>query len=160
LNITDSIPHRYWRVRATKEDTTFFAELYFYRKGKLLRPEILSYTGGVDERHAIRVIDGLSDKSSGVARDGYIAFDFGEPVQIDRVACIKRGDDNGITPGNEYELYVWLDDEWQSVGKKTANDISITFDNVPCDALLLIRNLTYGRENRPFLYKDGIPVWY
>lgn len=160
LMITDSLPHRYWRVRATKEDTTYFAELYFYVNGHIRKPEILSYTGGVDERHAIRVIDGDSDKSSGVARDGYIAFDFGEPVKVDRVACIKRGDDNGIKPGDEYALFAWQDGMWSLIDIKIANDISITFDNVPCDALLYIKDLTHGKENRPFIFKDGRLTWY
>ena len=46
------------------------------------------------------------------------------------------------------------------MGVKTATDYTITFDNVPDNALLWLRNLTEGREERIFTYENGRQVWH
>ena len=36
----------------------------------------------------------------------------------------------------------------------------LEYDNVPDNALLLLRNLTKGKEERIFTYEDGKQVWW
>lgn len=65
-----------------------------------------------------------------------------------------------ITSGVEYELFYW-DNLWISVGKKTATENnSITFKNIPKEALLWVRSSDKSHQERPFLYKKGEQVWY
>jgi hypothetical protein len=67
---------------------------------------------------------------------------------------------NGIYPGMVYELLYFDKDKWTSLGIKTATGYSITFHEVPGNALLWFRNLTEGREERIFIYRDGKQLWH
>ena len=123
-------------------------------------PEIHSYSTELDQRHAQRLTDGSIMASSKIGSGGFIAYDFGRPVRVDKVATIKKGDINDVKPGDEYALYAWIGRGWQLVGQKVATDISITFDNVPSGSLLFVKDLTYGYQNRIFIYENGKTVWY
>ena len=58
-----------------------------------------------------------------------------------------------------YELFYW-NNKWISLGTQKAEDFNIKFDNVPKNALLWLRNLTKGHEERPFTYENGKQVWW
>lgn len=38
--------------------------------------------------------------------------------------------------------------------------MSLTFNNVPDNALLILRDHTRGKEERIFLYEDNEQIWY
>ena len=151
LIINDTVPHRYWRLRSTRQECTYFAEIYFYRNGNRLKPKVHSYTLGLSDFLSGLLIDDEITVCPLIAKDGYVSFDFGCPVSLDKVSIIKRGDLNDITPGEEYALYAWLDNDWKLIDKKVAEDVSITFENAPIGALLYIKCLTSGMQNRIFL---------
>ena len=73
--------------------------------------------------------------------------------------CGIKDDDNNVRIGDTYELFYW-DMDWVSLGKQIADDFSLTFHHVPQNALLLLRNLTRGTDERIFLYKDAKQLWY
>jgi hypothetical protein len=58
-----------------------------------------------------------------------------------------------------YELFYW-DNAWISLGVKTATSSSITYDEIPGNALLWLRNLDEGKEERIFTLVDGKQVWW
>ena len=58
-----------------------------------------------------------------------------------------------------YELFYWQDG-WISLGKKQPDGDSVVYDNVPIKALLWLRDLTKGREERPFTYENGKQIWW
>jgi hypothetical protein len=58
-----------------------------------------------------------------------------------------------------YELFFW-DDEWISLGEKVAISDSICFDGIPENALLWLRNLDEGKEERPFTMQGGKQIWW
>ena len=89
----------------------------------------------------------------------WTGFDFGKAVEFDSLGYDLKNDDNFIVPGEEYELFFW-DGAWTSLGRKTASERSLDYGNVPSGALLLLRNLSKGKEERPFLYEDGVQVFY
>lgn len=72
---------------------------------------------------------------------------------------MTRNDDNNIRVGDEYELFYW-DMNWASSGKQIATDFTLTFNAVPQNALLLLRNHTRGKDERIFLYKNDRQIWY
>lgn len=91
--------------------------------------------------------------------DIWLGLDLKRPTDFSFIEFAPRNDDNSVYPGDMYELFFW-NNEWISLGTKKANDFSIKFDNVPKNALLWLRNLTKGREERPFTYENGQQVWW
>jgi hypothetical protein len=81
----------------------------------------------------------------------WVALDAGEPVKIESLRIIARNSQNIVEPGDNYELY-YFDKGWKSLGSKVADDYHLTYDNVPKEALLLLRNHTKGRQERIFEY--------
>jgi hypothetical protein len=59
-----------------------------------------------------------------------------------------------------YELYYW-DEKWISLGVKEAKAHSITYDNIPAGALLLLECLDEGKERRIFtIDENGKQIWW
>lgn len=91
--------------------------------------------------------------------DVWVGLDFGREVEIGSVEFCPRTDDNDVSPGDTYELLCWSADGWESLGIVRADDYELNFGGIPSGALLWLRDITKGREERPFLYKDGVQVW-
>lgn len=145
---------RFWRLSMiSPRQTPQFAELIFFDpEGQVLKGRVESkFQEGFDDNPLTNV---TMDKSM------EIIIDFGEPVEVARVICLPRGDGNGIYSGNEYELYYHDLNGWCSLGRKTASDCYIEYDNIPSGALLWLRNLTSGMEERAFTLENGeIRFW-
>ena len=89
----------------------------------------------------------------------WVGMDLGRRCQIGSIEFAPRNDDNAITSGDVYELYYW-DNCWVKAGSQRAADYSLSFQNVPAGALLWLRNVTKGHEERPFTYEKGKQVWW
>lgn len=124
--------------------------------GKIIAPEIL-----MSEPSMPNVFDGdpLTYFELPGGLDLWVGLDFGKPTSISCIEFCPRNDDNEISPGDEYELFYW-NDRWISLGKQTASDYTLEYTNVPKGALLWLRDLTRGREERPFTYENGIQIWW
>lgn len=66
---------------------------------------------------------------------------------------------NEIEIGDKYQLLYWLDG-WQSLGIQTATQKIIYFKNAPSNALFWIRDLTKGKQERIFTYKNNKIQWW
>lgn len=96
-----------------------------------------------------------------VSSGAWVGMDFGSPVKINNIVFTGRGDGNSIEIGDLYELYYWDKYRgWKSLGKQSAKDVFLSFDNVPRNALFLLRDLSKGKEQRIFTYEDGEQVWW
>ena len=84
-----------------------------------------------------------------------LIVDFGHPVCISEMIYLPRNDANGIYPGNEYELFYFDLNGWQSLGCKIATGYSIEFENIPSNAVYWLRNHTAGKEERIFTIQNG-----
>ena len=117
---------------------------------------------GEEEWSYEKAFDGdfLTRFSSVLPSYAWIGIDFGKPVNIERFRCIPRSDDNSIRTGDEYELLYWNEIDWRSLGRKTGETDVLHFDDVPEKALLLLRNHTRGKEERPFTYENGKQLWW
>lgn len=89
-----------------------------------------------------------------------VTFDYGVPVEVNSIIYVPRNDDNFIRVGDNYELF-YQDGAggWRSLGKQTATDYVLKYDNVPDNALLWLRNYSRGKEERAFYYEDGKQVF-
>lgn len=89
----------------------------------------------------------------------YVGMELDSAVTVTHLGICPRNDKNGIYPGMKYELFLW-DDTWKSQGIKTAAENKISFENIPENALLWLRNLDEGKEERIFTMKNGEQVWW
>ena len=147
-------PYRYWRLRGLREGPTTLAELYLFSGGKQIEP--LSVKGTRVER----LFDKNELTSMRIHIDRSAEMDFGAPVAIDKAAVLRRGDGNCIKPGDTYQLYYWGNDRWVLHEERQADDIRITFKDVPADGLYKVRDITKGKQHRTFIYKDGECIWF
>ena len=89
----------------------------------------------------------------------WVGIDLGKKQKVSEIAFCPRNDDNDISSGDTYELLYW-NDQWISLGKQIAYGHELTYTNVPKGALLWLRDLTKGREERPFTYENGKQIWW
>lgn len=158
VSIADSIgARRYWRYRGIAPDSrSNIAEIAFFDRdtGKEITGRIIG--NGIEGDSGLKAFDKdmLTYFESTCCSDGWIGMDFGRPVAIGSIRYCPRGDGNNVEPGDTYELLYMTTGGWRSLGQKTADDISLTWDNVPHGALLLLVNRTKGREHRIFSISD------
>lgn len=74
-------------------------------------------------------------------------------------AKYPEDDSNGIFPGEHYELFYWRNG-WVSLGVQQATDTVLVYRRVPKGALLWLRNVDNGSQERIFSYEKGKQVWY
>ena len=139
---------------------TEVAQLEVYSSGRRMVPEKVE---GAAPHHG----DPASGASSAVDGDwstfyyshepnGVLELAFGSATTVDSILFVPRSDDNFIRPGDRYEL-LWQDGRrgWRSLGSKVADSCALVYDNIPRNALLLLRNHTRGSEEQVFHIKDG-----
>lgn len=168
LNISDKNKiqnngkYRFWRYMSPKGSYGSIAELAFFDLDTIVMNGIPICQNGIDTEIARKAFDGdwLSNYETGIADGNWVGADFGNPVSVEYVRIVPRGDDNDIHPGDEYELKYWNGIFWQSLGKSIATNNSIHYDNVPKGALLWLCNHTRGWDERPFLHKNGVIEWW
>jgi len=74
-------------------------------------------------------------------------------------AKYPEDESNLIFPGEHYELFYWKG-HWKSLGAQEATDTVLVYRGVPRGALLWLRNLDKGVQERIFTYEKGEQVWY
>lgn len=128
-------------------------------RGKVIGTEG-SY-GDNPERTKEKVFDGdavtfFDAKTS----DGtWVGLDLEHPRNIKSIRFMARTDYNIIVAGNLYEVFYW-NNQWVSLGQKTATSHVLTYENVPSNALYFIKNHTAGTEERIFTYENGkLLIW-
>jgi len=130
------------------------SELFFFDEtGKRIVGKVQNIT------HS-EVIDNNPLTHTFISKKQPLVIDFGHKVKLSRIVCLPRSDGNGIYPDNTYELLYYKLKEWESLGIVTATDFSVKYDNIPSNALLWLRNLTTGKEERVFTIKDGRIVFW
>ena len=164
INIETTKRYRYARFKSADDKRGLLAELSFITDEESAlspqnKPEIISY--GVYEGWKPFVNDNDCGTSIKVNKEGYwIGYDLGDSAQ-----CIKAiryspvSDTNFVEEGHEYELR-YYDMGWKVLGKKTANDPYVSFDNIPTNTILLLKDKTKGVEERIFDYSEGKQIWH
>lgn len=134
--------------------------------------EIELWTGS-KKRHAItygntyskveKAVDGntmTATKNIMPLPDRMLQLDLGAMRTITRIVLYPANDDNYIVKGNTYELFYNDSGRWISLGKKLAKENRLVYGNVPTNALLLLHNLTKGKEERIFTYEANQQIWW
>ncbi len=165
LSTTCDTTYRYFRYLSPKGSYGNMAEVEMYDSlGQ--RPAVKRMFG---ERWATpgcnleKVFDGdvLTCYNRQFPDDSWAAVEFEEPQHISEVRFLPRNDDNFIREGEQYELYYWDGRRFASIARMEGNREGVLYvDNVPTNALLLLRNHTKGKEERIFTYENGEQVWW
>ena len=129
--------------------------------GQVIPGKILADIALEDDSELKNINDGNSLSYFDVSGldDLWVGLDFGKPTSLSELFFCPRTDDNDIFPGDLYELFYW-DTRWISLGKQSAQANRLVYNDVPKNALLWLRNLTKGHEERPFTYEEGKQIWW
>lgn len=157
-------PYKFWRFLSADGTFGSLSELQFFQKNCDMpaRGQII----GVPGRHPSCDLDKVFDGDwfstyDGIGPDGnWYGIAFEKPVEIDRVRCAPRTDDNLIHAGDEYELKYWGGNEWKSLGYQVASEKYLQYDQVPSNALLWLSNHTRGYDERIFTFENGKQIWW
>ncbi len=164
VRVPDSVPPcRYWRyISYRRKSYCNMAEIMFYAAGDSVpvRGKVIGTPGAHDDhpdytREAVFDGDLLTCNDPTEPDSAWVGMDMGRPVKMDRLFYYGRGDGNAVEVGDEYELFWWNRNRWQSLGRQRAVRPSLEYRDAPARALFLLRDLTKGREERIFTYEDG-----
>jgi len=148
-------PYRYFRYKPNNQCYTPLAEIELYNSFRKIKP-IIAYG---DVTNINNCIDGDTFSKPDNEKGYMITLDLGHPEIITTFRYFPWNDGNFVTLNHDYEL-LYFDKKWISIGRKTAKDYFISFDNVPKNALLLLKDHTSGKEERPFTYENGEQIWW
>jgi hypothetical protein len=90
----------------------------------------------------------------------WAGLDLGSPKVITKIKYCPRSDTNFIVEGDRYELCYWNRDEWVSMGEQVAVKPLMEYKNVPSGGLYILHNLSRGKEERIFTWKEGKQVFW
>lgn len=119
--------------------------------------------GAWEEHNPGKVFDGneLTSYSRMSPNGAWAAAEFASPVHLSKLRIHPRTDGNGIYPGDVYQLLYWDKGKWNIIAEhKAGHEDSLSFDNVPENALFLLHNASRGKEERIFTYEKGQQIWW
>lgn len=97
---------------------------------------------------------------------GEISFLKANPNKLINLIAEKRSNDvyisypeYAVVPGKSYLLYLWKDDDWTLLEKKTATSDTIAFNHIPDGGLYRLKMYDSDGRERIFLYKENKQVW-
>lgn len=164
IAVKNNRKYRYLRYKSPATCRGLLSELSFYTKDagreEELKGNIIAY--GVYKNYWQYISDKDYSTSIKVNKNGFwIGFDLGQGniASICGIKFCPISDTNNVETGHIYELYCY-DMGWHLLGRQTAQTGSLTFPDVPTNALLLLKDRTKGREERIFEYKDDKQIWY
>lgn len=138
-------------------------EMRFYNGKEEIRPVSIYADHELDSIHRRNLAlmsDDIWHSFYMSAKGEKLTFDFGKPVDIDRILFVPRNDDNFVREGQDYELFYHDGAKgWRSLGHKRAMADHVDFEGVPGNAVLWLHNHSGGREERCFYMRDGIQIF-
>jgi hypothetical protein len=173
VHVTIHKPFRYARLAFSSEeqkiaywgDGACIAELAFLDKnGKKIDGTPFGTPGKTfNEYTADKVFDGnpltfFEDSREQVTK--YVGLKLKDPQVIQTVQYQARNDLNNVQIGDLYELMYYNGEEFISLGKKSASDTLLVYENAPVNALFWLKNLSHGTEERIFTYENDRQIWW
>ncbi len=162
--VSDSVPPcRFWRyIHRGNETYCSMADISFYSDTlamKPLRGKTIGSEGSWENdpqwsRENLFDNDPLTSYCAPVHTGCWVGLDMGQPVKVSKLRYTPRGDGNMIEPGDIYELLVWDNGAWKSLGRKEARTVYLEY-RVPVNSILLLRDITKGHEERIFIIDDN-----
>lgn len=144
----------------------FAAELQFWSKDKkqndiMLQGKLMMHIGkdSIPNAQPKNAFDNDIRTNFNAPSGSWIGLDLKSKKTICKIKYLPRNNFNVIEVGNRYEL-MYYNQGWKSLGVHTATKQFLEYDNVPTNALFLLRNITQGKEERIFTYENNRQVWW
>ncbi len=155
--------YRYIRFIASPRGRINMAEIEFYglvnsNEEKLKGREIGN--GKILKGSLNDVFDGKSASSLSSVPNSWVGLDLGQMRTITKIRYLPRNELNGIEIGDLYELFFFFNNSWHSLGRKIADRNHVIYNNVPKGALLVLKNLSEGKDERIFTYENNKQIWH
>ncbi len=167
IDVSVKNPYRYIRYFSPDNSLCNIAELSFYdEKDEEIRGGVIGSDGSIFNegrlnKYAVFDKDPLTFFNAPELTGMWVGMDFEQPKKISKVIFLPRNDDNFIKEGEIYELFYADKSEWKSLGTKIGTSLQVLcYENVPKNALFWLRNLTKGKEERPFSYENNQQNWW
>ena len=166
VDVSLAKPYRYFRFLSSPDShggEISEIEIYATETGLKLSGKVIGNMHSLEGWDAENVFDGdpLTSYLCEWDKIGWVGLDFGKPAHIAYFRYLPRNDDNFIKEGEEYELFYWENDRWNSLGKQTGTSKQyLEYTHAPLHALFWLRNLTKGKEERIFTYENGEQIWW
>ncbi len=165
IRVSDENEYKYFRYIARPNSLGTIAELEVYEPGSKnkLTGTIIGTEQTLSNFVKENAFDGdpLTNFIRWGSNEVWVGLEFDNPKQIDKIVFLPGNDDNCIRDGELYEFFYW-DNKWLSLGKQYGNSDSykLEYEDVPANALFLLRNHTKGVEERIFTYENGKQIWW
>lgn len=167
IQVESPAAYRYARYLSGEGGYCNMAELAFYdAETRTLTGNIIGTEGSYKDnpdrtKEAVFDNDPLTFFDATEASGAWVGMDFGKPVAIRQIDFLFRNDDNNIRPGDHYELFYFSPNGPVSAGKREGdNSRTLIYEQMPANALFLLRNYTRGEEERVFTYEENEQVWW
>lgn len=138
-------------------------QLYDERDSIVVPVRCFGGRGAWEEHSPEKAFDGneLTSYSRISPNGGWAAAELEAPVHLTKIRIHPRTDGNAIYAGDVYQLQYWDKGKWNIVSECIARQQDeIRFSGVPGNALLLLHNVSRGKEERIFTYENGCQVWW
>ncbi len=146
-----------------RKDVVDIAEVSFYTAdNSMIESDIIDSNTPLDQNESTKLFDGsIANFVSFIPKkNSWFAMELKAPQSISKISFCPRNDTNHILLGDTYEL-LYFKDEWKTLGLQKAKKQELRFNNVPKNALLWLRNLTKGVEERIFVINNnGEQIFY
>jgi hypothetical protein len=156
-------PYKYYRYLAPDSTYGSIAEIEFYISNQ--SEPVYGKPIGLNVADKAYTVDKAFDKnkitcfnSDDNDKPVWAGMIYDSPIIVNKVGYLPRNDLNTVEVGDLYELFYW-DNSWISLGQQTATKQSLEY-KAPRGALLWLRNLSGGKEERPFTYENNQQVWW
>ncbi len=166
FTLNQTSPYRYYRYLSSDSGDVRLAELAFIGKSTtgtefIVKGESFGFNSNKETDDDViyeNAFDGNIRTNFNAPKKSWIAQDAGSQILLKAFKILPRNNLNIVEPGDTYEL-VYFNNGWKSLGEEIATNYYVEFNNVPTNAILLLRNKTKGSEERVFEYKNGKQVW-
>lgn len=165
-DLGDTIRFRYIRYLSPPGAFVSMSEIGFYDPaGRKLAGRIIGTEGSYwnlgNDKYKLFDGDPLTYFNAPTESDCWGGMAFEEPQTLGSVMFLPRNDDNFIQAGELYELFYCRDGTFVSLGQRTGDKTHVLhYDNVPGNAMLLLKNHSKGKEERIFTYENDRQVWW
>ena len=156
VTIHSGTPCQFVRLQMPPEGIVPLAEVEFWYHNKQIKGTPFAVlTDGIEKCFDDNLFTTIKNQKAGY----YIGVDFGKPTLFNRIVFYPKNDGNFVMPHNKYELF-YYGQRWISLGCQESSGFDLVYNNVPNNALLLLKNLTAGDEERICTYENNQQIWW
>lgn len=146
---------RYIRLYQSGEGSALLSELIAARDSLGLHTMPLTIAGTTDAKRRYATLADRNILTAGALMPRAEDLVYHNPGgAVPHLFIVPANDDNFVMPAQTYALYYFADNEWRHIATKTSNGFDIEFD-APAGAVLLLRNLSKGREEQIFVWSGN-----